>query len=146
MGRRGRRNHRRVPAGGCRVDVSCRGRFLFSKELSYNNRMVDLSEGGVQLYHENALPKGTPVSLAIRTPKSYRENRFRGQVAWTVRNKTNRRSCRYAIGVQFKPMRRAELGRLRRLMDLIAVAFRDFRATEDHFSDRLEMAEVRPRG
>ncbi len=144
--RRSRRSQRRVPAGECRVDVSSRGRFLFSKELSFDNRMVDLSEGGVQLYHDTALPKGTPVSLAIRTPKSYLEARFRGSVAWSVRNKTNRRSCRYAIGVQFKPMRQAELGRLRRLMDMIAVTFRDLRATEQRFSDRLEMAEARPRG
>ena len=144
--RRSRRRHRRVPASGCRVDVSCAGRFLFTKELSYDNRMVDLSEGGVQLYHEESLPAGTPVSLTIRTPGSYLETRLRGHVAWTVHNRTNRRSCRYAIGVQFRPMRRADLARLRRLMDRIAVTFRDARAAEEEISRGPDAVGVRPRG
>jgi hypothetical protein len=81
--------------------------------------MVDISEGGMQIYHETGLPRGARVSVRIRHPRSYSETRLRGNVAWSMPSGIADPSQRYAIGIQFGPMSTGEIGKIRRLMETI---------------------------
>jgi Tfp pilus assembly protein PilZ len=113
------RKDRRIPAAKCRADVRRRRRVFFTKTISYSRKLVDISEGGVQVYHETRLPKGARVSVRIRHPRSYSETHLRGNVAWSMPSGLTQASQRYAIGVQFQPMSTGEITKVRRLMKTI---------------------------
>lgn len=118
-----RRASRRVPARGCRVDFSVRGRFLFSKVIFYDNLMVDLSPGGLRFDHPNPLPVGKRLGLTIHPPHTFLPVRVTGRVAWVQADKKNGNEGEYSIGVKFGRMGARDRKQVRQVLDALTGYF-----------------------
>lgn len=125
-----RRGARRTPARGCRVDFSYRNRFLFTKVISYDNLMVDMSPGGLRFTHPNPLPVGKGLSLTVHLPHTFLPVRMRGRVAWVQEAKRNGQRGEHSIGVEFKRLKERDKKQVRQVLEALAGFFAAPRRTE----------------
>lgn len=130
-----RRSARRFPGKGCRVDFTHRGKFLFSKEVSFNHRLVDISEGGVRFKHPDRLKVGTSLTLTIHQPQTFLPLVIRGKVAWCDR-KGKGSSGGYSTGVRFVQVRPRMKQQLQQLIDTLSGYF-EVPAGSDSFARAL---------
>lgn len=118
-----RRESNRIPARGCRVDFSHRGKFFFSKVISFDNIMIDMSPGGLRFTHPKPLRVGMSLGLTIHPPHTFLPLRLRGRVAWVEVGKKNGGKGEYSTGIEFRRMRARENKQLRQVLDSLAGYF-----------------------
>ena len=121
--KRNRRNARRLPGKGCRVDFSSRGRFLFSKEISFNHRLVDISEGGMRFLHPKKLKEGSSLTLTVHQPHTFLPLSLRGKVAWCERKGKENGKASYAAGIKFLNVTPRVEHQLKQLLDTLSGYF-----------------------
>ena len=121
--RSNRRSSRRLPGKGCRVDFSSRGRFLFSKEISFNHRLVDISAGGMRFLHPKRLKEGSSLTLTIHQPHSFLPLALRGRVAWCERKGKESGKASFAAGIKFLNVTPRMQHQLKQLLDTLSGYF-----------------------
>lgn len=111
------------------MDFTCRGKFIFSKQISYDNMMEDMSAGGLKFMHGTRLKIGTSLGLTIHPPHTFLPLQARGKVTWVQSDKKNGTSS-YSIGVKFKRMNERERRQVLQVIDALAGYFGIPRVTE----------------
>lgn len=104
------------------MDFTSRGKFLFSKEISYDNMMEDMSSGGLRFMHNKKLKVGQSLALTIHPPHTFLPVKARGKVAWVELSKDNGMTA-YSIGVEFKRLSEREQERVHKVIDALAGYF-----------------------
>ncbi|MCZ6690430.1 MAG: PilZ domain-containing protein [Planctomycetota bacterium] len=118
-----RRSAKRIPARGCRVDFSYRGKFYFSKFISYDNLMVDMSPGGLSFTHPEPLKIGMSMGLVIHPQNTFLPVQARGKVAWVEKAKKNGHQAEFSIGIEFRRIRKRDLKQIRQILDTLSGYF-----------------------
>ncbi len=118
-----RRSSRRLPGKGCRVDFSSRGRFLFSKEISFNHRLVDISDGGMRFLHPQRFKEGSSLTLTIHQPHTFLPLTLRGRVAWCEKKGRENGKASFATGIKFLNVTPRMQHQLKQLLDTLSGYF-----------------------